>query len=204
MDVPASERTLAMGDCSHGSPWENRYTDMLCDLWGSNWTQPNINDLNVITGDKHRDIIAFKKLIVSNELASLESNHGKGREASWEILKSKFTEHTHVTRNLFQDLVQVQNVSNYIFCTNNWESMRQGVRDRRYLVLEVADAEVGNMSYFSELCATFTEEMKTHPLNFYLRCDTTGFNVHEPAPESELKQEIMESQLHSAEVWIKP
>jgi hypothetical protein len=77
------------------------------------------------------------------------------------------------------------------------------VRDRRYFVLEVSDAEVGNMKYFSELCATFTDEMKTHLLNFYLRFDTTGFNVHEPAPESDLKAEIMESQLHSAEVWIK-
>jgi hypothetical protein len=194
--------TVLMGEQGAG---KNRYTDMLCDLWGGlNWTQPNINNISMITDDKHRDLIAFKKLIVSNELASLESNHGKGREANWEILKSKFTKHTHAMRNLYEDPIPVQNVNNYIFCTNNWDSIRLGVRDRRCFVLEVSGEEIGNIqSYFIPLCKTFTDEMKTHLLNFYLRFDTTGFDVHEPPPDSNLTAEIMESQLHSAEVWIK-
>jgi hypothetical protein len=48
--------TVLMGAQRAG---KNRYTDLLCDLWGKNWTQPNVTDMSVITDDKHRKTVFF-------------------------------------------------------------------------------------------------------------------------------------------------
>jgi hypothetical protein len=181
---------------------KNRYSDMMCWLWGEDWSKANINSLEQITGDTHRDVIAFKKMIVSNELESLESGRGKAAVANFEVLKSRITDDSYTVRNIYEKESTIPNVNNYIFCTNNWNSIRMGVKDRRYFVLEVSEENTTDYDYFTELCASFTEEMKTHLLNFYLRLNTAGFDHRHP-PRTELKDEIIESQLSPAENWIQ-
>jgi hypothetical protein len=105
-------------------------------------------------------------------------------------------------RNIYEKEIDVQNVNNYIFCTNNWNGIKMGVRERHYFVLELSEEMVGDTDYFDVLNASFTEEMKTHLLNFYLRLDTTGFNHRKP-PITETQQEIIEAQLSPAETWIQ-
>jgi hypothetical protein len=145
-----------------------------------------------------KDLISNRKLIVPNELHSLES----GRRTDFDKLKSRITDDQYVVRNLFQDAVKVRNVNNYIFCSNNEDSIRLGACDRRYFVLAVSDVYMQNERYFELLFESFTPEMKTHLLNFYLRLDTHGFNPRTP-PETELKRELQESQLPYAEQWVK-
>jgi hypothetical protein len=77
-----------------------------------------------------------------------------------------------------------------------------GLRDRRYFVLEVSDRVLQDTVYFGQLCGSFTDEMKKHLLNFYLRFNTEGFNPFIP-PMTALKEEIQASQLHPTEPWVK-
>jgi hypothetical protein len=187
--------TVLMGEEGVG---KNRYTDVLCDLWGEHWSQRNITSMDQITSDTQRDVISNKKLIVPNELASLE----QGRTKNFDTLKSRITDSSYNVRNIYERTVKVRNVNNYVFATNNWDSIKMGARDRRYFVLDVSDAVLQNTAYFDRLCSSFTDEMKMHLLNFYLRFDTTGFNPFIPIM-TDLKEEIQESQLHPAEQWAQ-
>jgi hypothetical protein len=190
--------TVLIGEQGAG---KGHYTDLLCDLWGENWTQRNINSMDEITSDVHKDLIANKKLIVPNEIRAIEGS-GKRQQTNWDTLKSRITDSSYNMRNFFERLVKVRNVNNYVFVTNNWDSIQMGVRDRRYFVLDVSDIHLQDIPYFGRLLDSFTEEMKMHLLNYFLRMDTTGFNPFKP-PETELKREIQESQLPPAVLWIR-
>jgi hypothetical protein len=186
--------TVLMGTEGAG---KNIYTNMTCDLWGDAWVQRNIDTLDKILGDGNRKLIGFKKLIVPNELQSLELT-----KTNWDALKSKISDDTYTLRSLYEDHTTMRNVNNYIFCTNNFDSIRMGLQDRRYFVLEVSDEHVGDIEgYFAPLCDTFTDEMKKHLLNFYLRRNVTRFNSRFP-PTTALKEEIKESNKGMAEQFM--
>jgi hypothetical protein len=191
--------TVLMGEEGAG---KGRYNDVLCDLWGEQWTQRNINTMDQITSGVQRDLIANKKLIVPNELASLEQGGARNQKAGFDVLKSRITDDCYVVRNIYERAVKVRNVNNYIFSTNNWDSIRMGLRDRRYFVLEVSDRVLQDTVYFGQLCRSFTDEMKKHLLNFYLRFNTEDFNPFIP-PMTALKEEIQASQLHPTEQWVQ-
>jgi hypothetical protein len=186
--------TVLMGEEGAG---KGIYTDVLCDLWGNAWTERNINNIDQITGDNNRDLIGFKKLIVPNELQSLEN----GRK-NFDIMKSRITDKFYVLRNLYESPQTMRNVNNYIFSTNNYDSIKMGMRDRRYFVLEVSDQYVGKVQeYFMPLVATFSDEMKRHLLTYLLAYDTEQFNPFVP-PETDLKSTIKEMNLSLPEQWM--
>jgi hypothetical protein len=186
--------TVLMGEEGAG---KGIYTDLLCDLWGNAWTERNINNIDQITGDNNRDLIGFKKLIVPNELQSLEN----GRK-NFDIMKSRITDRFYVLRNLYESPQTMRNVNNYIFSTNNYDSIKMGLRDRRYFVLEVSDEHVGQIEeYFDPLVASFTDEMKRQLLSYFLRYDATNFNPFVP-PETALKATIKEMNISLPEQWM--
>jgi hypothetical protein len=151
---------------------------------------PNINDVQRITGDNNRTLIGFKKWVVGNEVQSIE--HCK---VNFDKLKSLITDDTCVLRDLFERPVTMRNVSNFIFSTNNYDSIRIGTKDRRYFVLDVSDAQIGRvLEYFEPLQATFTDEFRTHLLNYFLRFDCKAvreFNPRRPV-DTVLKLTIKE------------
>jgi hypothetical protein len=173
---------------------KNRYTDILCALWGEKNSQPNVDHVSFITAEKGLTLVHYKKIVVINELPELNSRQGKNTE--WETLKSRITDDTLTARRMYHDFAVTpeRNVSNYFFCTNNVHSVQIPEGDRRYFVLAVSDAKKGDTEYFAKLV-----EMKSDPtflsnlLSYLLKLDTTGLNVYQPL-ETELKKTMMESQ----------
>jgi hypothetical protein len=186
--------TVLMGEEGAG---KGRYTDLLCDLWGDNFSLRNITSMEQITGDKSRDLISFKKLIVTNEVQSIEDSR-----ANFDVLKSRITDSEYTLRNLYEKEVRVRNVNNFIFCSNNYDSIRMGLRDRRYFVLEVSDAKAQDVQYFAELLETYTDEMKSHLLTYLLEMNTDGFNPFIP-PQTDLKRELQKDQKPIHELWME-
>jgi hypothetical protein len=188
--------TVLMGE--EGAGKNSFYTDVICSLWGDEWTSRNITSMETITDNKNKTTIAYKKLIVCNEVSDVERNR-----ASFDVLKSRITDDYYNLRNLCQDLIEIRNVNNYIFCTNNYNSIKLGQRDRRYFILEVSDKYVGKIAeYFTPLAETFTDEMKTHLLKFFLEYDITRFNPRIP-PLTDLKRELLNEQKPFAQLFIE-
>jgi hypothetical protein len=190
--------TVLMGEEGAG---KGTYTDVLCKLWGEAYSQCNINHIEQITEDKHRELISFRKLIVPNELRSLES---KGT-ANFDILKFRITDDTYTMRNLLENEVAIQNVNNFIFSTNNYDSIQMGLRDRRYFALEVLEKFVGDTNYFALLQESLTDEFYEHLLNYFIAFDWAEieeFNPFKPI-ETELKHDIKEMSMSLPEQFME-
>jgi hypothetical protein len=187
--------TVLIGE--EGTGKNTFYTDVLCSLWGDDWTEPNITNMDTITDDRHKDTLAFKKLIIANEVQDIERGH-----TSFDVLKSRITDHTYKLRNLFEQYVTVRNVNNYIFCTNNYRSIRLGQQDRRYFILEVSDIHIQDLEYFTALFATFTDEFRAHLLRYFLDYDLSEFN-HRTPPLTELKEELQDEQKPLSQEFIE-
>ena len=76
----------------------------------------------------------------------------------------------------------LERVLNQTMLTTNRENMiRFATHDRRYFVLKMSDAMVGNKGYFDDLWALINHPLfLKHLANFLLRIDTTGFNYRKP------------------------
>jgi hypothetical protein len=168
------------------------YCNILCNLWGELYSNPNVK-VKHVTDDKAYKIVHYRKLIVCNELPNCASKEGKSTD--WEILKSRITDKTLKMRSMYHDFEELQerNVSNYIFCTNNLDSVSMSHDDRRYFVLEVSDAKRGDAEYFDTLFRLSEDDLfLQHLLTYLLHYDTSKLNVHLP-PLTETKREMIES-----------
>jgi hypothetical protein len=183
--------TVLVGEQGGG---KNQYTNILCALWGELFCQANINDVKSVTGEKAYNILHYRKLVVLNELPPTRTVQGKKTE--WETLKSRITDKTLKTRSMYHDfdLVSERNVTNYIFCTNNIDSILIEPSDRRYFILEVNDMKRGDKKYM-KLLSEMAENPKflSHLLSYLLKIDTSGLDVWEPL-RTTLKEEMLESQ----------
>jgi hypothetical protein len=169
------------------------YCNILCNLWGDLYSNPNVK-VKHVTDDKAYKIVHYRKLIVCNELPKFGSKEGQSTD--WEILKSRITDKTLKMRSMYHDFEELQerNVSNYMFCTNNLDSVLISHDDRRYFVLEVSEDKKGDQEYFSLLFdLSESDEFLQHLLTYLLHYDVSGLNVHVP-PLTETKKEIIESQ----------
>jgi hypothetical protein len=186
--------TVLLGEegCGKGT-----YTDLLCDLWGSDWAEPNITDMGMITESNHAETITWKKIVVANEIRDLEHN-----KASWEVMKSRITDEYYRVRNIYQPSKMVRNVNNYFFCTNNYSSIQMGQADRRYDIKEVSETHKQDTKYFSDLRRTFTSDMKSQLLGYFLSIDTKDFNSKIP-PSSALKKEMQAAQKPLVQIFFE-
>jgi hypothetical protein len=139
----------------------------------------------------------WKKIIVTNEIKELEHN-----KASWDVMKSRITDDYYRVRRMYEPTQVVRNVNNYFFCTNNYSSIKMGQKDRRYDIKEVSDKHEKDIRYFSRLRKTFTREMKSQLLRYFLDIDTSDFN-HLIPPTSVLKKEMQDSQKPLAELFFE-
>jgi hypothetical protein len=187
--------TVLLGEEGAG---KNTYTDVICDLWGPEWTNRNVNNMEMITESNHAEVIEWKKIIVTNEIQDLERS-----KASWDVMKSRITDPTYMIRRIYQASKEIRNVNNYYLNSNNENCIKMGQRDRRYDVKEVSDIYVGKIDeYFIPLHATFTDEMMTHLLKFFQDMDVSDFNPRIP-PCSEIKKELQESQKPEVQAFIE-
>jgi hypothetical protein len=179
--------TVLMGPQGAG---KNTYTDVSCSLWGAQYSEPCVNDVNHILEKGNQTLLAFKKVVVANELPPTI----RGSRA-FNKLKAFICDSEYTLKDLFKCHVTIRNINNFIFISNNYDSIQIGLDDRRYFLLEVSADKVGHVAdYFVPLKATITEEMLTHLLNYFLRFDVSQvaeFSVLTP-PVTELRRELVE------------
>jgi hypothetical protein len=143
-----------------------------------------------------RDTIAWQKVVVCNELQDLET----GR-TNWDAMKARITEDTITTRRLYENDVVLPNVDNYIILSNNIESVKIALTDRRYFVLDVNNAHCNDHAYFQALHAEIGRpQFLPALLQFFLSRDIKNYRCDRP-PRTELAQQIAKADLSSVETW---
>jgi hypothetical protein len=98
---------------------------------------------------------------------------------------------------------QERNVTNYMFCTNNLDSVPMNQDDRRFFVLQVSDAQAKNVSYFKQLFElSQNPRFLKHLLSYLLDYPCFGFDTHVP-PMTDAKREMIEATEDYSVQYIK-
>lgn len=95
---------------------------------------------------KHNSVIMGKRMIVVNEMSSTRDEF----VSNFETMKHLITDKKISVEPKGYEPIQIDNITNYIFCSNNPDSMIVSDGDRRYAVFKVCEKYVGNFEYYKE------------------------------------------------------
>ena len=140
---------------------KNAITDAWCELLAG-YANSNVSDIDSIVG-KFNSSVENKKLLVCNEMDSAEMNS----TAVFNRLKKLITENSVdiQTKNVsVRD--GVQNVSNFIFISNESNPIKISSSDRRYCVLTPSEEVIGNRRYFNTLYGFMMDRNKNYKKDF--------------------------------------
>jgi hypothetical protein len=113
---------------------KNTFTNVLCDICGTDYSERCLNDINQVVGNNARSTLSYKKFVVCNECVDVEKS-----KANWDTFKTRITEDFIKLRDLYETPQTVRNVNNYILLSNHYNSIKLGADDRRYFILEISD-----------------------------------------------------------------
>lgn len=141
---------------------KNIVTDCWCELL-SGYSNPSVTKIDHIIG-KFNTAVENKKLLVANEMTSADFRTKTDIEDS---LKALITENTiNIEDKGIKVREGVQNVSNLIILSNNFNPVRVENDDRRYCILTPSEEFKGNEDYFDELCDTMKTPQDQYKKDF--------------------------------------
>ena len=140
---------------------KNTITDAWSELL-SGYSNSNVSDLNSIIG-KFNSAVENKKLLVMNEMDSVDLNS----KAVFNGLKKLITEDTtDINEKNIKVRDGVQNVSNLVILSNEFNPVKISSKDRRYCVITPSENKVGDRKYFDELYSTMKESRHKYRKDF--------------------------------------
>lgn len=142
---------------------------------------------------RFNSICMNKCLICCNEVSSDSSWIG-----SFDKLKAIITDKTiSIERKGLDIFKDYPNHINFIFTTNNYDSVKLGKTDRRYCCLETSSRFKGNYDYFSELLGSCTQDVADHFFTYICKLPRTR-NIKN-IPMTKLKKDMMLLSIDSIE-----
>jgi hypothetical protein len=194
--------TVLIGDKGVG---KNTYTDILCDLWGLEWSCPNMSSIAALLDDKSKSIIHMKKLIVCNELTADDEKAGK--KANWDMMKTRISDDNQLVRDFHKGFpsTPIESFAYYIFLSNHRNSIPIETGERRYFCLEVSSDRKGDGEFFTLM----KETLRKHTplffptlLTYFLEMDVSSFDPNASPPETPLMREMQETAMSLPEQFI--
>ena len=173
---------LLIGDHGVG---KTIFTDIIAKLFGI--YADNISDIESIAG-KFNDKLENKILLVINNL----NDRRFKIKSMMNRIKNYISEDTVLVNKRYEDLYQIENVSNFIITTNNKYPIWIEDGDWRHVVLDVSDKMKDNVDYFSKLSNSLTNEFYENLFNYFRTYDIEDFDPI-PIPETRRKDHIMNS-----------
>lgn len=174
---------------------KNRFTDTLCEML-SGYSAKNITDISELTG-QFNSIIEGKMLIVLNEV----KNCGDDRFANFNALKSIITDDVIRINEKLQPRHDAENVSNFIFVSNNAYPVKIEHGDRRYIVLACNGKHKNDFNYFNQLCSNMNEEFYDNLLTYFIKRNITQFNQR-LIPMTQAKLDLIDASRSPIDIWI--
>ncbi|KAA6383794.1 MAG: hypothetical protein EZS28_020680 [Streblomastix strix] len=163
---------------------KNIFTNVLCELLAG-YSSKNITDIDDFVG-KLNTAIENKMLAIANEM----KNFGEQRMSNMDALKSIITEISFMINEKSIPKHEVENVVNIIIATNNVYPLKIENSDRRYVVCKCGSVHRGDLTYFTNLCASFDDEFYKNLFTFFLERDISQFNPRD-IPMTQAKREII-------------
>ena len=174
---------VIIGDPGTG---KNTFTDTICKIFGP-YANPNAK-LDNFTGTFNSSIV-YKRLVVCNEVRSYSGNRNYDHDA----LKTLITEESIDVNQKYVDVRHLENVTDFIFLSNNVAPIRIEENDRRFCILETSTEYMNNEDYFKNLYLTLTrrsflEQLLTYFYRLEIDDDWTPHQI----PETEARRRMQE------------
>ena len=138
---------FAKAEFQNGYPF---FTDIACKLM-ARYANENITSIDSVIG-KFNAVLENKKLLILNELQSIDSNKYLNNDA----LKSVITDKS-INRNQKNERL-CENVASFIMVSNNDIHIKIESSDGRYVVSKTSDKHKSHFDYFEKLSNSFTQE----------------------------------------------
>lgn len=163
---------------------KNTFINFLINLIGPNLCYIS-NSLNEVM-NTHTDL-SGKILVNVNELITDKNNYYFHAQK----LKSLITDHYIQINKKFIQPYQIENLTNWIFTTNNIDSIQISTNDRRFTCIEVSDKYSQNTQYFRKLYSELTPNIANKFLYYILNTEfNSDISISLP---TDLKDQIIES-----------
>lgn len=174
---------------------KNTFTNQICKLLGF-YAEENTNSKAIF--DQFNSVLFYKRLLICNEKNSFEEN----KKLNNDLLKSYITENTLQINFKYQDQMTVENVSNFIFLSNNFAPVKIEQGDRRFVVIRASSEHALDEAYFTQLFATFNDSFYRNLLTFLLKMNISDFNPS-IIPVTEEREAIQEISRSKYELFIQ-
>jgi hypothetical protein len=125
----------------------------------------------------------FNALLKGRQLVFADEAYWAGDKREEGPLKALITEQWLVIEHKGVDPLTVRNTLRVMMATNNDWVVPASADERRYLVLDVGDARIGDRPYWHALAAAIDGVEAAHFLHALLRHDLSGFEVRD-VPET--------------------
>jgi hypothetical protein len=146
---------------------------------------------------RFNSVLMDKLLVCSNEVNSNEGFHD-----TFDTLKALITDKTFCPEKKGLDVFTDYPIPcNFIFTTNNHDSVKLGKTDRRYLCLETSSRHKNNFDYFDQLDKSFTQEVADHFYTYIKRLPKKR-NLRN-IPMTPLKEEMLSHSRTSFDLFWK-
>ena len=140
---------------------KNTVTDVWSELLAG-YSNPNVSDINTIIGHFNSGI-ENKKLLIMNEMDGVDMN----TKTIFSGLKKLITEDTiDINEKNIKVRSGVQNVSNLVILSNEFNPVKISSADRRYCVITPSEEKVGDFDYFDDLYDSMKESKQKYRKEF--------------------------------------
>jgi hypothetical protein len=160
------------------------------------WSAIDVQGLESLTG-KYNEFIENKRLVLINEMCSTRDTF----HSSFDKIKANITDPTLQIKRRYVDSYSIENIGNYILCSNHRDSVIVSASDRRYTMFEVSNCYKGNTSFFNELARKAYNQKSGDAFYTYLK-QFKCVNVKEII-ETNLRQDAKDISLSSTMKFIK-
>lgn len=173
------------------------FVNTICKLFG-NYAKTNSQRLDDIVGS-FNGTIEGKMIIVMNELSAVDHFNKK---AIHNQLKTLITDDTLTINRKGLDQYTIENVSNFIICSNDFNPIMIENGDRRYVVIEVSDKVAKDRKYFGNLKNGMDENFYTNLYNYFRLYNCEGF-MSLDIPDTKIKGFIIENSQDSFDYYLR-
>ena len=162
------------------------------------YAEKNITNIDDICG-KFNSTLENKKLIVCNELATIENN----KSFNADIMKSLITEDSIVINEKNEPKRTAENVASFILISNDSIPIKISRNDRRYCICECSSKYANNQTYFAPLYESLDDVSFLNQIyTYFMKKDINGFNPR-VIPQTQAKNDVLELTKSPVELYIE-
>ena len=197
LQKPSFKTETALVILGHQGTGKNTFfTNVICKLM-ARYANENVSSIESVVG-KFNAVLENKKLLILNELQSIETNKFLNSDA----LKSVITDKSIMINQKNEPERLCENVANLILVSNHNNPIKVESTDRCYMITRTSDKHRGDTDYFDKLSASFTPEFYENLFTFFMLYDIKGTNLRK-IPETEEKEAIKEASMSSYEIFVR-